>query len=507
MNLVKSTRHKQLSQAWRLDRAILSNRWHSPNKVALKQSDFELTYEELDNLVGAVAGFFKEKLVFGDRLAFYTMNHPLIFVLILAAARTGNIVVPLNWRLSVKELRYQLNLCDPKLIFFGDEFGGDITSLLSGLRECSPIPLSNLTHYASEVEPLADNNACGLDNDLLIVFTSGTTGQPKGARLTQSNFRSNAIMCRHAFTLSREDIVLNILPLFHVGGLNIQPVPVLIEGGTVLISKAFNPSETLDAIAKHQVSQITTVPTVLSAMLSDEAWTTTDLSSLHAIAIGSTDVPISLIKNSHDRGVPVVQIYGSTETSPTAIYQTIDIAMGTVGSIGRCGCNTEILIADSDGKELPDRAVGEIWVKGPNVFNGYWNDEKANRDNLNCGWFKTGDLAFRDENGLFWFKGRTKHVIISGGENIYPAELERLLTGHPDLKDFAIAGVEHRTWGQVPMVFAVAKSESIKSQDILSVFDGSVANFKKPKGVIFMESLPRNALGKLNLEELKNVDI
>jgi fatty-acyl-CoA synthase len=245
------------------------------------------------------------------------------------------------------------------------------------------------------------------------------------------------------------------------------------------------------------------VPTVLAALLAQDDWLTADLASLRMMAIGSTDVPVPLIEAVHDRGIPVVQVYGATETSPTAIYQTADIAFDTAGSIGRAGRACDILIAGPDGAEMPTGEVGEIRVRGDNILARYWNNEPASRASITDGWFHTGDMARVDDQGLYWFADRLKHVIISGGENIYPAELERVLRDVTGLAEFTVVGRDDERWGQVPVIVAVRADDTVTGESVLAHFDGQLARFKRPKDVVFVEALPRNALGKIVAEEVR----
>ena len=205
----------------------------------------------------------------------------------------------------------------------------------------------------------------------------------------------------------------------------------------------------------------------------------------------------------HERGIAVVQVYGATETSPTAIYQTADIAFGTVGSIGHAGTACEVRIVGPDGKEMPTGEVGEIWVRGDNILTRYWNNEPASTASITNGWFHTGDMARVDSDGLYWFADRLKHVIISGGENIYPAELERVLSDFDGLAEFAIVGRADSRWGQVPVVVAVRQGTACQEDDVLAHFNGRIARFKHPKDVVFVEALPRNALGKIVAAEVR----
>jgi fatty-acyl-CoA synthase len=300
---------------------------------------------------------------------------------------------------------------------------------------------------------------------------------------------------------------LNVLPLFHAGGLNIQPLPTLLIGATLILHQKFDPADTLATIVSEKVTLINCVPTILSALVTHENWQSTDLSSLKMVSIGSTDVPRALIDAVHDRAIPLVQIYGATETSPIAIYQTQDHAFATAGSIGRAGISCAIRLVDEQGTDVPTGTNGEIWVKGDNVLTRYWNNPESTGQALTDGWFHTGDVARIDENGFYWFVGRTKHLIISGGENIYPAELERILFGHPDLAEFVVIGRDDNKWGAVPVLVAVRNNlrPPISKQHILDYFDGKLARYKIPKDVVFVDALPRNSLGKIVTDKIADL--
>ncbi|MDA7599656.1 AMP-binding protein [Alphaproteobacteria bacterium] len=507
-----------IGDSWRLDRAILAHADTQPDRIALTFDNVQISYGDLRDQVETAAAFLASHLDAGDRFAIYSMNHPNVFVLLLAAARIRAVMVPLNWRLSVAEIAYQLDDCRPKILFYGDDFAENILELTA---KSSVIATAKANEALFPIEALgalaADNNTGdrtgnltgdgtghedAIDAPLLVVYTSGTTGRPKGAVLPQRAMRSNAIMSTHAFDLAKSDITLNILPLFHVGGLNIQPIPTLIAGGQIVIHKTFNPAEVIAAIASDKITQVTTVPTMLAALLAHDDWARADLSSLRMMAIGSTDVPATMINQIQADGIALVQVYGATETAPTAIYQTADIAFDSVGSIGRAGIDCAIRLVDENGQDVALGMVGEIWVKGDNILSHYWNNPEQSTASISDGWFHTGDMARLDTNGLYWFADRLKHVIISGGENIYPAELERVLNNHPRLVEFTIIGRDDERWGQVPVVVAVRRDQSIDAAAIISVFDDEVAKFKRPKDVIFVDALPRNALGKIVTDQV-----
>jgi len=338
-----------------------------------------------------------------------------------------------------------------------------------------------------------------MSDPVLLVYTSGSTGSPKGVVLTQKSISCNAAMSVDAHGLTDSDRALVVLPLFHVGGLNILPTPAFSVGATVELHAGFIPDQACDALVR--ASLMIVVPTVLQAMMHSTQWSEEILSNLRCLSIGSTDVPVPLIESVHKLGVPLIQIYGATETGPFAIYQKPAEALDTVGSIGRAGSECEIRLV-ADGMDVNVDEAGEIWVKGENTLLEYWEDELLTKQMIHDGWFKTGDVAKRDAQGLYWFTDRIKHVIISGGENIYPTEIERVLQQMPGIDEVAVVGRSHAKWGEVP-VAVVVTSTDITADDVLAELDGTLARYKHPKEVVFVESLPRNAMGKVVADQVR----
>jgi len=488
----------------RIDSLVAAHAAAIPRRPAITFNEDCHDYAGLEAAVAAMAGWLDETgIAPGERIAVYARNHPDSFITLLAASRIGAIMMPLNWRLSEAELSWQMQDAGPSLLLYGEDFTGTAMQI-AAQAGCRTMMIGDaLATARAGCSMPAELGGGTPESELLLVYTSGTTGRPKGAVLAQAAMRANAAMSHHAYAMTPDDVVLNILPLFHVGGLNIQPLPALLLGGHVVIHDGFDPATVLATIAARRVTQITVVPTILDGLLAYPGWQDADLASLRMIAIGSTDVPVALIGAVHDRGIPVVQIYGATETSPTAIYQTADIAFVTAGSIGRAGCACEIRIVGPDGDDMPTGEVGEIWVRGDNILTRYWNNEAASAASITDGWFHTGDMARVGPDGLYWFADRLKHVIISGGENIYPAELERVLSDFDGLAEFTIVGRDDPRWGQVPVVVAVRHADSVTAEDVLAHFADRIASFKRPKDVVFVEALPRNALGKIVAAEVR----
>ncbi len=475
-----------------IDRWIDNSAARTPEKPALVFEGGGMTYAEMALRIDARAsGLAASGIGHGDRVAWYGLNHPEVLVLLFACARLGAILVPINWRLAQTEVAEIIADCQPGLMIHDRHFRKQALALpdirVAAVDTEFPAGSPARKQEAHENDPL------------LLVFTSGSTGRPKGVTLTQSALSCNAEMSVEAHRLEPGARVLNVLPLFHVGGLNILPTPALSVGATVMLHERFDPDAACAAL--QEATHAITVPTVLQAVIDSDGWKGADLSSLLSISIGSTDVPVSLIQAVQSRGVPVTQIYGATETGPLAIYQQVDEEIATTGSIGRAGSKCEIRIV-RDGQDAEDGEQGEIWVKGRNVMKEYWRNPELTAAALQDGWFRTGDVARRDENGLYWFVDRIKHVIISGGENIYPAEIERILRDVPEVKEVSVVGRHDPKWGETPVAVVVA-DDGKSSDEILGHLHGRIARFKHPKTVEFVDALPRNAMGKVVTAELR----
>jgi fatty-acyl-CoA synthase len=291
--------------------------------------------------------------------------------------------------------------------------------------------------------------------------------------------------------------------MFHVGGLNIRTTPALMVGATVTLHDRFDPGAFLAAVAADRPTLTVLVPATISAVLAHPAWASTDLTSLRAVATGSMAVLTELIEAIHARGVPVIQIYGSTETAPVAVYQRVSEAFDSVGSMGRVGLHTEVRVVDVSGADVGPGVPGEVLVRGEHVSGGYWNDPEGTAKAFAGGWFRSGDIAERDAEGRFWFKDRIKNVIISGGENIYPVEVERVLRELKGIRECQVIGRPDGRWGMVPVAAVVADAGAgLTREAVLAHFDGRLARFKHPRDVVFLTELPRNAMGKVRFDEL-----
>ncbi len=481
----------------------------TPDKAALIFEDDTFSYADMAARAARLAAWLQNErgLAPGARVAWLGFNTPDMLAMLFACARTGLVLLPLNWRLSDEELAAIVADAGAALAVV-DRSCAERAQALAG------VPLVYARERRQALSRLPDEaSAAGLaagsfalpERGVLLIYTSGTTGRAKGALLTQDALCFNARNAQHMHAMQAEDRVLTVLPMFHVGGLNIQTLPALACGATVIVEPRFDPSRTLAAIAQLRPTLMVQVPATIAALLAHPDWSATDISSLRACATGSTDVPMPLIEALHARGLAVIQVYGATETGPVAIYQCIEHAYSHAGSIGQTGLHTEIRLVDEAGQEVANGQPGEILVRGRHVARGYWDHMAREAVPFVDGWFVSGDVAERDADGFFWFKDRRKHVIISGGENIYPAELERVLAVSGLLREAAVAGRADPHWGEVPVVVAVRASAETESEDVLRLFDGHIARYKQPKDVVFVDALPRNAMGKVEVQRLREL--
>lgn len=482
-----------------------------PDKAALVFEGSQVSYGEMANRIAQIAaGLAGMGLGKGERLAYLGMNRPEALILFFACARIGAIYLPLNWRLAPPEYAYILQDGAPLVLVAEPDFAGAIDGLENINPELKKVVVGgardgwlDFDELAAAVEPAAEG---GASDPVLLCYTSGTTGQPKGALLTQEAIEWNARNSKHMHALTGADRVLTTLPLFHVGGLNIQTTPALCAGATVVLHAGFDPGAALETILGDDITLTVLVPAQVKAMQAHPLWQDADFSGLRCFSMGSVVVPTAMINAIHAKGAPVTQIYGATETCPIAAYLRAEEAWEVVGSTGKCARHCELKIVDDDGGDLPAGQSGEILVRGPSVFSGYWQNPEMSAEVLIDGWYWTGDVGHLDEQGFLYVDDRKKEVIISGGENIYPAMLEQILEGQEGLAEAAVVGRPDDKWDEVAVAVVVLKpGAELSAGDIIALFDGRVARFSIPKDVVFVEQLPRNAMGKVVRDDLRSL--
>ena len=464
----------------------------SPRAIAIRFEGSDISYADLANRIWRAAAALASRGVRrGDAVAFLGLNHPCALVLLFACARLGAMFLPLNWRLAPPEIARVLTECPPRVLFVEPAFanvvpGGLRIEALEENAGAAPAPIG------SEEMPV------------LLCYTSGSTGAPKGVVLSQRALAWNAVNSTHLHDLTSGDRVLTTLPLFHVGGLNILTTPALHAGASIVLHPRFDPQATLDTIGRERITLTVLVPAQLTAMMELPAWEKADLSSLRMITTGSTIVPEAFVRKVSARGVPVVQVYGSTETCPIAAYVRAPDALRKAGSAGAAALHCELRVVGEDGSSLPPGRDGEILVRGPNIAGSYWHAPAQTARAFAGGWYHSGDVGHLDEEGHLYVVARMKDLIISGGENIYPAEVESVLLESPAVEEACVVGRPDQRWGEVVAAAIVLKSGCRMTQaEALALFQGRIARYKHPREVRFLERLPRSPLGKVLREAVR----
>jgi fatty-acyl-CoA synthase len=479
-----------------------------PEKLALQfgmpgqteDFDFAKLWRRVERVTGHLQSTHGLKV--GQRVAWLGLNHELQLVTLVACARLGLIFMPLNFRLALAELQSVLQDAKPSILIHDEMHADAATRLLKDGASCfqweSLIASSSSKHLSL---PAVNDDA-----DVLLVYTSGTTGLPKGALHTQAGLLANAQASHEAHEFNATDIVLSTLPMFHVGGLCIQTLPALLAGVSVHLHPRFDASAWLHAVSNMKVAKRPTlsllVPATMRAVLENAQWLSADLTSLRGIMAGSSSLPQAYLEKFHERGVPVGQIYGTTETGPVSVILKFQDAVQRIGFAGWPHAKLELQLIDSEGRKVNQGAIGEVRLRGSNLMRGYWCaiSQTATED-LNDGWFLTGDMGYLDAQGCLQIVGRNKDMIISGGENIYPAEIENALAAFPGLLECAVVGLPDERWGEVPVLVLVrtstAAGQNLSEAAVKAHLEAQIARFKLPRRVVFLDELPKSALGKV----------
>ncbi len=469
-------------------------------RVAFRFEDTAITYREFaDQIAVAAAVLHRLDVRPGDRVVYCGLNRVETFEILFACARLGAMMVPLNNRLVEAELSTQIADSDPRVLLAADGFASVLRAAAGGRTvrdlDTEPFTVTDVAIPQYRVTP---------DATVLMVYTSGTTGAHKGAMLSQKAVSATVLNGVEHQDLSESDRVLACLPTFHVGGLNIQTLPALYVGAEVVLMRRFDPDTVLDLIERHRPTQTLLVPAMLAAIAASPRFSTTDLSCLRGICTGSSLVPESLIRSYLRRGIPIGQVYGATETGPTAVVLRYDEVADRPTSCGRAARLTEIRVVDSEGRDVKPGESGEIWLRGPNLFCGYWNNPQATQAAFSDGWYRTGDVGHLDDEAFCYISDRLTDVVISGGENIYPAEVEAVLLAHPAIAEVAVIAHPHDKWGEVPLAVVVTtEGQSLTIEDLRLWCVDRLTRFKHPQELRLVASLPRTALGKVQKHLLR----
>ena len=479
----------------------------TPHRVAIRHDDDAITYAELHDRVRRAAVVLESLGVGpGDRVAYLGPNHPSLVEVLFATTSLGAIFVPVNWRLSPPEIAHVLGDADVAALVCAAGHAEAARAALprAGLPvlvvgdAAPPAPWTGYEPAVAAAPPTPRDRPTSLDDVAVLLYTSGTTGRPKGAMLTHGNITWNAVNVLVDTDLAGDEVSLICAPLFHVAALDMVLMPALLKGSTVILQPGFDAGTVLATIERERVTCMFGVPTMFDRMAAHPDFATTDVSSLRRLLCGGAPVPLRTITTWLDRGVVFMQGYGMTETAPGALFLGAERAADKAGTAGVPSFFTDVRVVRPDGTDVDVGERGEVIVAGPNVMAGYWRRPEATAEVVRDGWFHSGDVAVVDEDGFVRIVDRVKDMIVSGGENIYPAEVEEVLFDHPEVAEVAVIGVPDDEWGEVGRAIVVrTPGSSLSEADLLAHADGRLARYKIPKSVVFVDELPRSGAGKV----------
>jgi fatty-acyl-CoA synthase len=486
----------------------------SPDREAVYDiaSDRRFTYVQFDGRIRRLALYLKSLGISeGDRVAVLSHNDSDVFEIQFACQRLGAIFLPLNWRLAVPELEYICKDATPTALIYGVEFAAEAADVarLAGVPQTIDIANGGDSAYEAGIAAAAGDlppRSNALGDVWTVMYTSGTTGRPKGALITYEMCLYNAVQCTMAAKLTQQSKNLVFLPTFHTGGLNVYANPVFHTGGGNVVMRAFDPDRFCDLLSDKDIfiTHALGVPTNFLMLAEAPGFAAADFSNLVCLGVGGAAAPLSLIERFGEKGVILQQLWGMTETGPLGLFLSADKALEKVGSSGLPPLYTELRIVDEDGGETPQGETGELLIRGPHILPGYWNRPGLNEEIFtDDGFFHTGDAARQDADGYYYIVDRWKDMFISGGENVYPVEVENVIFQLDGVLENAVVGVPHEKWGEVGRAYVVLKDGSnLDDKAIIDHCQSQLARYKVPKQVRMMDELPHNATGKVLKHEL-----
>ncbi|MFI6784542.1 long-chain fatty acid--CoA ligase [Micromonospora sp. NPDC050276] len=493
---------------------LAKRRLKSPDQVAIIHGDATMTYGQFADATDRISMVLRERGVGkGDSVAYLGENSPDFLQVMFGVAQLGAVFVPVNTRLAAPEIAYVLADCGARVLIHDPDFAVPVASAIPAARTPYVIVNGEGTADRPGLARLARAAGVGFgdhadtvhQDPAAIIYTSGTTGRAKGAVLTHGNLTWVALNCVVDYDVVSTDVALMISPLFHVASLGMGALPVILKGATMVVEKGFEPGRALAQIERHGVTMLSGVPTTYQLMADHPAWASTDLSTLTKLTCGGSAVPVRILNAYEARGLSFSQGYGMTEAAPGVTALPSAMTRVKQGSVGLPHFFTDVRITDPAGTVVPTGGIGEIEIAGPNVFPGYHGLSEATAEAFTAdGWFRSGDLGHLDADGYLYISGRLKDMIISGGENIYPLEVEQLLVEIDGVTSAVVIGVPDERWGEVPWaVVTVREGTSVDTASVRAFLDGRIARYKLPKNVVIVDELPRTASGKVRKADLR----
>ncbi|MDQ0216756.1 long-chain acyl-CoA synthetase [Oikeobacillus pervagus] len=483
-----------------------------PEKIITTYQDRKMTYREFYQKAKNLAGYFQSRgYQKEDIIALYLPNSDYFLICYYACQLGGFSIMPVNTKLTYREVEYIFTHSEAKALIYDRQY----QDVLNHLDHCMSQFKDQLVVGGEETlkAVLCDDSipfeqpVINHDDTAVVFYTSGTTGMPKGVMLSASNVRAAARMWSETMEMTEEDRMHVVTPLFHCAASHCFSIPTIYKGGTVVIEEAFSPEKTLHTMEKEKVTIFFGVPAMFTILLNTPKMKKTDLTSIRKFAYGASPMPYELVKKLKALypEIGVQNLYGQTENSPGATTLKDHYALDKIGSVGEPLPRTEVMLVDEDGHPVPTGEVGEIIVKGPQVMKGYLKDPQATENTIKDGWLYSGDLGRFDEEGLLYIVDRKKDMVIRGGENVYPVEVEEVLYEIPEVLEAAVIGVPHPVYGEVTKAYVVLKEgASLTEEEVITYCGTKLAKYKLPAEVDFVDTLPRNASGKVLKQVLRS---
>jgi len=487
---------------------------YSPDAVALRDdaTGRTWTYADCHRLAARGARLLTDELGVGagDRVAVLSMNEPEYVFLLFACQRVGAILLPLNHRLAPRELEWILSDAEPSVLIHQHRYDDAVASVDDTALPSRRLPFDGDDGWAAlladEARPSEPRPVdVDFETPCMILYTSGTTGKPKGALITNGMLFWNSVNTTMGLNLVQSDVTLTYTPFFHTGGWNVLTTPFLHRGAKVILLPKFDADRILELVSEEGVTVLFGLPTVMEMLRRSPRFDETDFSRVRYAIVGGEPMPLELIRIWHARGVPIRQGYGLTEFGPNVYSLNEEHAERKIGSIGFPNFYIDARVVDDDDRELGPDQVGELVLRGPVCTPGYWRNPEATAEAIRDGWFHTGDLVRRDGEGFYYVVDRKKDMYKSGGENVYPVEVEHFLRSHPAVRDVAVVGVPDTKWGEVGRAYVVLeRGASLTADALLAYCAGQLAKYKTPKHVEFVDELPRGDSGKVLKKALRD---
>ncbi|WLR53913.1 long-chain fatty acid--CoA ligase [Mesobacillus subterraneus] len=495
---------------WELD-WLESRAGLTPDATAIADAETgqEWSYREVNDRAKAIAVWLGEKGVKkGDRVALLAPNGISYFDLLFSCGKIGAIFVPLNWRLSLDELAYIIKDCEPRLLGFHSNFTKEVTLIWEHEDRCIQINGSRYDQlFEVKVGKLdAENPKVDEEDPLAMIYTGGTTGKPKGAVLSHRAIIWNSISTIASWNLTNEDKTVTYLPLFHTGGLNALSIPILMAGGKIVLANDFSPEKAIGNLIRYKCTIVLFVPTMHHMLVKSEQFHGSEFQDMKLFLSGGAPCPLEIYEAYKQKGIPFKEGYGLTEAGPNNFY--IDPAETNVkrGSVGKPMLFHNVRILDEDRNETGADEVGELAIQGNHAFSYYWKNKNATDSTLKDGWLYTGDLAKRDRDGYYYIVGRKKEMIITGGENVFPLEIEHWLCSHPSIQEAAVVGVADDKWGEVVTAYIVVDEGAALSEgEVKQYCRQKLGSYKVPKNIYFISQMPKTHVGKIDKKLLKEM--